>query len=580
MKRTAMLLAILISMVLVALACWPRSILLVNAHILTLDDKDSVADALLMQGRYIKAVGRQERLSRDLPLFTTVVDMEGKTMLPGFVDAHSHFPSAGLAQAGLDLTPPPVGNTGTMTQLLEAITLEAETYPEGQWIVGFNYDNASLPVQRHPTRHELDKAAPGHPVYLWHRSGHMGVANTRALHLLGFHDSSVNERAELTVSVVNHEPDRDMQGRLTGLLQESAAPRLSFLLRQLPYRSLFDTVLSARDQYLHNGITTVQNGFADKPSMLMLRWLQRLNVLPQRIVVWPAYDKMASQITLPLTTSPPASPSKALADAIGWRGRSQRFSLSALKLVVDGSPQGRTAWLSEPYLTDTSLPVGFRGVPSMPEVIFKKLVLRYHSAGFQLAMHANGDAAIDLVIASLTAAHRQTPRADSRHLIVHAQTIRQDQLEALARLGASATFFPAHTYYWGDWYRTRVLGDARASRISPLAQADLAQLRYSIHSDAPVTPVSPMSMLWSATQRLTLEEHVLGPSLVIDRMRALRAMTIDAAWQNYLEQDRGSLEVGKLADIIALTGDPLTEPDVRDLQVQRVWIGGKEAFRR
>lgn len=580
MKRYSMWLALLTCALLAITIWYPRSVLLVNARILTMDQQGSVAEALLMRGQYIRAVGSREVLSQDLPFFTKTVDMNGQSLLPGFVDAHSHFPSSGLTDAGLDLTPPPVGGVGTMTQLLDAVAGAIATYPDGQWVVGLNYDNASLAEQRHPSREELDAIAPAHPVYLWHRSGHMGVANTIALNELGYHDMDPEATDRPLKLSKTAPPDRDRQGQLTGLLQGSAGPRLGFLLKQLPYRKLFNSVLSARDQYLQEGVTTVQNGFADFGSMQMLRWVQRLGIVPQRIVVWPSHDKMADRIKLPTQQNSTATPSQILADAIAWRGQSQRFSISAIKLVADGSPQGRTAWLTEPYVYDKDLPIGFRGFPHMPEGEFKSLVMRYHSAGLQLAMHGNGDAAIDLIISSLTAAQLASPEFTTRHMVVHAQTIRQDQLEALAQLGASVTFFPTHTYYWGDWHRDRVLGEERANRISPLAEADIAQVPYSLHSDAPVTPVSPMGILWSATSRITLQGDTLGPSLIISRDRALRAMTIDAAWQNYLEQDRGSLEVGKFADIIALSGDPLSEPDVRTLQVQRVWIGGRDVFKR
>ncbi len=578
MKRTAMWLALLTGIAWLAAETYPRSILLVNAQILTMDEQAPVADSLLLRGQYIAAVGRRETVSQDLPLFTQTIDLQGRSVLPGFVDAHSHFPSSGLALAGLDLTPPPVGDVQTLTQLLIAVTEATRERPDGQWVIGFNYDDASLPEQRHPTRDELDKAAPLHPVYLWHRSGHMGVANSQALAALGHVDETIANKASRSFDAKAVDADRDEQGQLTGLLQESAAPRLSVLLRQLPYRSLLDAVLTARDQYLEAGITTVQNGFADLPSMHLLRWLQRLGILPQRVVVWPAQEKVSKYLSLSNEPETTQTPSEVLTQAIGWRGKSHRFQVSALKLIADGSPQGRTAWLSAPYKADIALPQGYRGFPSIPEAIFTDRVVRYHSAGMQLALHGNGDAAIDLIIRSLEAAQNRIRRNDMRHVVVHAQTIRQDQLQSLARLGASATFFPAHTYYWGDWYRERVLGNERAQQISPLSQADEAGLPYSLHSDAPVTPIDPMQILWSATQRQTLSGHVLGASLAVDRQRALRAMTIDAAWQNHLEQDRGTLEVGKLADLVVLSGDPLTEPDVRNLHVQQVWIGGHRVF--
>ncbi len=336
----------------------------------------------------------------------------------------------------------------------------------------------------------------------------------------------------------------------------------------------------------------MQNGYADRLSMQILLWAQRLGVLPQRAIVWPAHDKLEQTLVdiMPVNEADAdagqTSAARRLSRAIDWSlQNSARYHVGAIKLVADGSPQGRTAWLTVPYkllseATEATANSAYRGHPAMPEAEFRAWVERYHAAGFQLAMHGNGDASIDLIIDALTMANEHYPRKDARHIVVHAQTIRSDQLQTLAELSATVSFFPAHTFFWGDWYRHRLLGEVRSANISPLATADQFGVKYSIHSDAPVTPMQPMAMLWSATQRKTLSGVALGEMLAVSRERALQAMTIDAAWQNHLETDRGSLEAGKLADIIVLSGDPLQVDDVRKLQVQRVWIGGRDVYRR
>ncbi|MDB4224344.1 amidohydrolase [Granulosicoccus sp.] len=552
-------------------APWPniRPVLLVNAHIVTMDAQSSIADALLFKGGRIVEVGSEASIKDTLPLFTRIMDMQGSTILPGFIDAHSHFPAAGLTEAGIDLMSPPMGNVATLQILLKKVSGAASTLPANDWIVGFNYDDSALDVARHPTRDELDQVAPNHPVYLWHRSGHMGVANSLALEALGFDEKSLNGA---DIDGIGR-PDRDGSGRLTGLLQEGAAPRMSFLLRQLSVIRLFRSLLSAKDQYLSAGITTAQNGFADIPSMRMLRWSQRLGLIPQRLVIWPAHDKVEDRLNL-RSAAPLGSPAKELATALDWTDDPSEFAITAIKLIADGSPQGRTAWLTEPYLNG-SAESDYRGFASMPTLEFKLLVKRYHNAGFQLAMHGNGDAAIDLIIAAVAEAQAANYRDDSRHILVHGQLIRADQMQQLAELQISATFFPSHVHYWGDWYLHNLLGAKRANTISPLALAEQTGVRFSIHSDAPVTPISPMQVMWSAITRETLSGTSLGSELIIDREQALRAMTIDAAWQSRLEHDRGSLEVGKLADFIVLSEDPLTYPEVRNIDIEQIWIGGR-----
>lgn len=582
MMRTAIFVCLAAIIVSLTIAANPRPVLFINGHILTMDVDSPRADSMLIAGGKIVAVGSETLINNDLPAFTKTIDLQGRTLLPGFVDAHSHFPSSGLTRAGLDLTPPPVGNVSTLQLLLDEVSKEAKTLSPGDWIVGFNYDDASLDIERHPTRYELDAVSPDNPVYLWHRSGHMGVANSKALQALGHQLVSFSKSTEAD------EPQRDARGQLTGLLQEGAAPRLSFLLRKMKWSRLVQSMLAAKDEYLAAGVTTVQNGFADIPSMRLLRWAQRLGFIPQRVVVWPAHDKLAAKIELPIEDSKSDSISdsmSSLASSLGWPESSHDFSISALKLVVDGSPQGRTAWLSQPYLnfssgSELNTRENYHGHPAMPVSEFKRWVNRYHRAGFQLAIHGNGDAAIDLIISTLREAQTTFYRDDARHILVHGQIVRQEQLSDLADLGVSVTFFPSHTFYWGDWYRASVLGDERAEKISPLASAESVGLRYSLHSDAPVTPIAPLAILWSATTRETLSGFKLGPEYRINRDQALRSLTIDAAWQNHLEHDRGSLEPGKLSDFIVLSGDPLKHPDVRDLSIEEVWIGGRKRYEK
>ncbi|MFK7852903.1 MAG: amidohydrolase [Granulosicoccus sp.] len=575
MKRAALLLVIVPSILLGGVLEWPVSLMIVNGHILTMDADNSVAEALLIEGQYIVAIGDLDYVQSRAPEDIRVIDLQGSPLMPGFVDAHSHFPSSGLAQAGLDLAPAVSGSLDSLSDLLLRVSAAASSQPENQWIVGFNYDDASLLEERHPTRQELDEAAPNHAVYLWHRSGHMGVANTRALKALGHLEGDSEP-----ISAASAHVGRDSQGRLNGLLQEQAAPELVRLLQELPKRKLIKVLDQARDEYLKAGITTVQNGFADILSMHVLKWAQRIGVLHQRVVIWPGHAKLGEHLVANLDQKHSNDSGLALANAIGWTLQDrEQFAVSAVKLIVDGSPQGRTAWLSKPYKKDPALTDGYRGLPVIAEDDLVRLVRQYHHAGFQLALHGNGDAAIDAIIKALDIAQAEYPRKDARHFIVHAQTIRHDQLEQLAQLDVGVSFFPAHTLYWGDWYRTKVLGEERARLISPLAKADELGVRYSIHSDAPVTPIDPMQMLWTAINRRTLSKVELDATLSVSRLRALRAMTIDAAWQNHLDHDRGSLEEGKLADMISLSGNPLLVDDVRDVEVLKVWIGGRERYR-
>lgn len=589
MKRTVFLLLTISSIILVVIAARTKLTLIENVNVLTVDPLDTTADSLLIQGSTIKAVGRRDvRAYLDAPgnpgwrahfiRFVSGlsgvrrIDLKGRTIVPGFIDAHSHFPASGLVSVGLDLSPTGTHAAESIDELLAHVATATRKLPPSRWVLGFNYDDALLAEGRHPTREELDVVAPAHAVYLWHRSGHMGVANSQALRELG------HER--LIAHAEQHNPmggviGRDPSGRANGLLQERAAPGMRRILKEIPLWQLPQVLLRARDGYLQAGVTTVQNGYADKTTLQLLRWAQRLSIVKQRIVVWPAHNKLANAFRK-VSDQEIRAQSGTLATMIGWPDSDiDELAITAVKLIADGSPQGRTAWMTEPYLPDKAIAAGYRGFPVLPEEKLHALMSMYHNAGVQLAIHGNGDAAIDSIIRGLALAQNRAPRTDPRHLIVHAQMIRKDQLRSLSKLGASVSFFPSHTYFWGDWYRKRVFGLTRAARISPLRSADQLHVQFSIHSDSPVTPLAPMHMLWSATERETISGYKLGVDETISRQRALRALTIDAAWQSFLENDRGSLERGKLADFVVLSADPLAIDDVRDVVVEQVWIGGK-----
>ena len=258
-----------------------------------------------------------------------------------------------------------------------------------------------------------------------------------------------------------------------------------------------------------------------------------------------------------------------------------RLRIGPAKIVSDGSPQGYTAWLTRPYHTPFKGDENYRGYPVLPPEQLNPLVAQLHDAGYQIAIHANGDAAIDAAIEAYRLAQAANPRADTRHRIEHCQTVREDQLDAIAELGISPSFFVSHTYYWGDRHRDIFLGPERGARISPLKSALKRGIRFSVHSDCPVTPVSPLFCVFAAVNRLTSGGHVLGPEYRLTPEEALRATTIDAAWQTFEEDIKGSIEPGKLADFTILDRNPLTvsPEEIRNIKVREVIIGNEQVYK-
>jgi len=511
----------------------------------------------IIAGR-IDALGSNDHIIAKITSSTTVIDLDGNTLLPGFVDAHSHFPASGVSAVSIDLAPPPIGDTDTLELLLDRLAKAAQTNNSRGWLLGYNYDNTAFDDGEHPTRNELDEVVPNQPVYLWHSSGHMGVANSKALALLGIDDGSVPESDGTYGRDIN-------TGRLNGLLQEKSAPPLSDIIKTLSFKKQLRIFTTARDDYLAAGVTTIQNGYAGKGMSSALRLSQLAGQLPQRVVVWPALDKQIIQGNFSNSSSTKFNALPTL-------------KKGALKILVDGSPQGMTAYLSKPYFDTRGKPADYRGFALIDQASLNTLVTDYHRRGYQLAMHGNGDAAIEFIINAVEAAQSEYPRPDARHLIVHAQTIRKDQIDRLPALSLTPTFFTSHTYYWGDWHRQFTLGPERASNISPARWAQQAGVKFSLHSDTPVTPIAQQQLLWSATKRQTLSGVTLGPDQRIDMQTALRAITIDAAWQNHMEDEVGSLEVGKFADLVVLSQSPFDVEDVRSINVLATYINGVKRY--
>jgi predicted amidohydrolase YtcJ len=255
---------------------------------------------------------------------------------------------------------------------------------------------------------------------------------------------------------------------------------------------------------------------------------------------------------------------------------------TGVKLFQDGSLQGFTGFLTAPYQTQPAGKSDYVGYPARPRERLVESVRKYHRAGYQIAIHGNGDAAIDDILYAFRVVQQEMPRSDARHRIEHCQTPREDQLAAMKELGITPSFFVGHVYYWGDRHRDIFLGAERAAQISPLASALRHGLRFTVHNDTPVTPVNPLLLVWCSVNRLTKDGQVLGPEQRIGVFEALRAVTGDAAWQNFEEKTKGTIEPGKLADFVVLAENPLTVQSERlkDLEILQTIVGGQTVYDR
>ncbi|WP_286694777.1 amidohydrolase [Spongiibacter sp. UBA1325] len=558
---------LLVLLALLAAALWfswrgpqpplPSQQAFVNGHILTMDAENRIAEALLLNGERIEAVGNNAEIRALIDDDVTVYDLQGRTLLPGFIDAHGHFPGTGLSARGVDLSSPPIGNVNSIADIQSRLRAAESALKEGQWLFGFGYDDSLLTEARHPTRDELDAVSTQRPIYLMHSSGHLAVTNSAGLALAGIGPETPDPEGG--------EIQRDESGRATGLLLEHATDLVAPLAMDFTLLDFVAMADMATQQYLQAGVTTVQSGGVDGRMLQGLYGLSMLNRVPQRVIAWPMGQQVGEQM---LT-----------GDLNLQRFQSKKFATPAVKLVADGSIQGYTAYLAMPYHRHSD--ADFVGFARYAQQQLDDDVAAYHCRGYQLAIHGNGDAAIDMLLDAFERAQQQCPNADPRAIVVHAQTARPDQLDRMKSLGMTPSFFVAHTFFWGDRHREQFLGPARAAAISPLKNALDRELRFTTHLDSPVVPMDIGRLLWSAVTRETRSGKVLGDDQRVSIMQALRSVTIDAAWQSFQEEQLGSLEPGKLADMVLLDRDPLRGPEqLLNFKVDQLWIGGRCYYQR
>ena len=538
----------------------PAHQVFINGNVLTMDANNTVAEAVAVRSDLIEAVGSSDDIMALVTADTTVVDLRGRTLVPGFIDAHGHFPGSGMSAIAADLNSPPIGNINTMAEVLGALSERAESTPEGDWVTGFGYDDTLLAEMRHPTRAELDAISTQHPVVAMHVSGHMVVVNSVALARVGIDASTPNpEGGVIGRRAGSQEPN--------GLLEETARLSVMHDMQDLGVLAVYRMMKSAVNEYASIGVTTAQSGGVSAQLGKGLVLFSKLGVIPQRLILFAFETDFGEELLN--------------GDFQAEDYSAERVQMAAVKIVADGSIQGYTGYLSRPYHTPYHGDANYAGYAAVPREKLFKQVLDLHRAGYQIAIHGNGDESIEDILDAFEAAQQAHPVDDPRMILIHSQMAREDQVARMQALGVTPSFFSAHTYYWGDRHRDIFIGPDRAAVISPARWAQQYGVRFSSHLDTPVTPMLPLQAVWSQVFRQTSGGEVLGPEQRIGVMDALRAVTIDAAWQVFQEDNRGSLEPGKYADLVVLSGNPLDEPmAMRELQVERTVIGGATIYQR
>jgi len=545
----------------------PADLIILGGPVVTVNDAQPTAEAVAVRDGKILAVGTRAQVERLKGPATRVQDLGGKTLLPGFIDGHGHVSGVGFQAVAANLLPPPDGRNDSIPALQQTMRewMAASPLPKKYGLIfGFGYDDSQLKEGRHPTRDELDAISTELPVYFVHQSGHLGVANSKALELAGITASTPNPPGGIIRRRAgSQEPD--------GVLEENAHYGLlgKVIFGKVGSEESAALIRAGQDLYLKFGYTTGQDGATDPGNVAGFIAAAEAGKLDMDVVSYPSMLTLGDGAFM-------RGP---------YQGRAYRnhFRIGGVKIVLDGSPQGKTAWLSKPYFKPPAgQPADYAGYPAMQDPQVNALIEEAYRNNWQVLVHTNGDAAIDQLIRAVEHGAKAVPGSDRRTVSIHAQTARIDQIDAMKRLGIFPSFFPMHTFYWGDWHRDSVLGPERAANISPTGWALQRGMMFTSHHDAPVAFPDSMRVLSATVNRTTRSGQILGPEQRVDPIVGLKAMTLWAAYQHFEEQTKGSIEPGKLADFVVLSDNPLTVERARlsELAVLETIKEGRSVYRR
>lgn len=536
----------------------PAATIYTNGDIVTMDTGVPSAEAVAVRDGKIIAVGNRNEVQAQAGNNTQLIDLDGGTLLPGFIDAHGHISYTALNLASANVSSPPVGTANTVVDVVELLKVQAAKTDPESWVIGWGYDDSLLAEKRHPTKADLDQVSTTRPVAIRHVSGHFVSCNTPCLAAAGINAQMPDPAGGIIRRLEGgQEPD--------GVLEESAMASLMAVFPNPDKEQRLQLIKAAQTYYSSFGITTVQDGAAQAEEIELMREAAAGQLLQLDVVAYPYAPYLGER----------------LVEFPSSNDYNNHFRVGGIKLVLDGSPQGKTAWMTQAYLHPPhGQEEGYKGYATLKDEQVQSYVDSAFESGTQVLAHANGDAAADQLINVIKAANAEQGKADRRTVMIHAQTVREDQIDSMIAEGITPSYFSAHTFYWGDWHRDSVFGVERASRISPLRSSTDKGLRYTTHNDTPIVPPDMMRLVWASVNRITRSGQVLGEAQRATVEEALKSITIDAAYQYFEEDQKGSIAVGKIADFVVLDKNPLkVEPEaIKDIVVLQTIKEGVVVF--
>ena len=533
-----------------------------GGDILTMEgDSATYAEAVVVDSGMIVFVGAKAEALKHLGDSTVLHDLQGRTLLPGFIDAHSHYINALSVANQAKLYTPPAGPGKDVESIITELKrfAEARKIPKGEMIMGYGYDDSSMPDGRLLNRDDLDAAFPDNPVRIDHVSMHGAVLNSMALKQFGIDASTKTPEG----GVIVRKPGTNEPW---GLIMETAFMPVAEAVPPMTPEQEIEGTKAAHRMYAEAGVTTAQEGLTHMPQLQTINRAAHAGAHTIDVVAYPFITELEKVLgEFPVS---------------GWGAYHERFKIGGVKITIDGSPQGRTAAFTTPYLTGG--PGGeknWKGDLFTSQDIINKALKKVYDLNVPVLFHVNGDAALDALITAHGSAAAEDPTKYRNVTAIHAQFIRKDQIPLFVKYRIRPSFYTLHTYYFAEAH-IKNRGPEQAMYISPMRDAIDAGLHPTNHTDAVVAPLDQLFMLWSAVNRTSRAGAAIGRDQCVTPYEGLKAMTLWGAEQ-YDEQDaKGSLVPGKLADLVILDKNPLTVDPmaIKDIKVLETIKEGKSIY--
>lgn len=539
----------------------PADTIFVGGHILTMDPKNPTVEAVAVRGSGITIVGKRDEAMKHHGVGTKIVELQGKTLLPGFIDAHGSISNMAARLDRVNLSPPPLGPVRSIADIQNELrkAMSARPILPGRWLVGDGYDQSQLVDKRAPTREELDAVSKDVPIALFQATRAEMTANSPALAAAKITAETPDPQGGTIVRRAgSQEP--------TGVVQQRAALVLRGAIPEAPMDERLTMLDRAQDVYASFGVTTAKDGGTTATDIAMFNQAVLGGRLKIDVVAFPIAEEAERA---------------SVAQSLGvYRGN---FKIGGFELVVDGSVSTKTAFLGEPYATP---PEGkgadYRGMAEHTDPVLAQYLRTAFSRRLQVVAHVSGDGAVDHFLEGVATAMKFVPKSsDHRPVLVGGQVITEAQLARMKELSVTPSFFAAETYFWGDVDRG-ILGADRANRLVPAQSAVQHGLHVTFANESPVAPPDILGAMWAATTRTTRTGETLGADQRVAVDVALRAVTSEAAWQSREEDRKGMLKTNLAADFVILSANPLeVGPDgLKKIEILETIKGGKTIYQR